>query len=190
MFALGPFWHQLVHLHCVFADLGAGLGSFWPILGPSWGQLGLSHEPQTLYKLSTDLGHGLGPSWPTLGPSWHLLALSWASLGPLLGLSWPIFGLSWASLGPSWAVLGSSSDQVGPTSPHLARILAQFGASPGHVPLPWAVLAAFGAFLAPFGGPFWTSSGRIWLTSYLIFLHLETYVAPSSFIFPVPHRKT
>ena len=122
--------------------------------GPFW------HHLAHLDCVFADLGAGLGPSWPILGPPWPLLGLSWASLGPLLGLSWPIFSLSWASLGPSWAVLGSSSGQVGPSSPHLARILALSGASPGHVPLPWAVLAAFGAILAPFWAHFGPSRAK------------------------------
>jgi hypothetical protein len=63
------------------AALGVGFGTLGPLLGCSWGALGVP--------------------WDTLGAR---LAL-WATLGALLGCSWPLLGLSRPLLAPSLLAL-------------------------------------------------------------------------------------
>ena len=50
----------------------------------------------------------LGPVWGSHGRSYTFLGQSWASFGPVLGLSSDVLGLSWAVLGLFQACLGLS----------------------------------------------------------------------------------
>ena len=70
-----------------------------------------------------------------------LLEQSWASLGPVLGLSWAISALSWTCLGPFWACLGPSWAYLGRSWPCLGPVWSHLGALVGH---PGAILSPLG----------------------------------------------
>ena len=84
----------LAPLEAIYVYIGAFLGTFWPILGPSRAILGPSCA-------------NLGPFWSHLKPSWTIsgailayLRPSWVLMGFLRSF-WSVLGLSLAILGPS-----------------------------------------------------------------------------------------
>ena len=69
--------------------LGGLLGASWGLLGPSWGLLGPSRGGRLEFSIrGPPLGPLLGPSWGPLGLSWAPLGPSWGPLGPSQGSLW------------------------------------------------------------------------------------------------------
>ena len=78
-----------------------------------------------------------------------ILGLSWAYLGPILGLSGAYLGLSWAYLGPILAYLGPILAYLGTSWPFLGLSWPILG---HHVLIfchPGPILAVFGPILGP-----------------------------------------
>ena len=134
--SLGPSWRQLC---AKLGQLGANLGellpnwgqlgptwaNLWPILHeslPYWAQLGHRKPEQSLFFIWVFQCFLFAGSHAILGPTCDQRKLIWGHVDFTLGSLWPNFvhlganlGAHGATLAPTWALMGLSWRQLGPS---------------------------------------------------------------------------